>query len=195
MSKACRVKYIDENYKDFPDLRDRLTDIYHNIWRQITDSKLFRQYGNDPATATYLFSSRKTLQNKKQRDFITKLNEIFNAPKGTSVVVAKATKAGNNFKAVVNVHPVAQQEYDKLQQTKSRVQGTLFEVEKVMPISEVTDEEISEIYRDKADYLKVQNLPVIPYYVFKSKARKLEDALKKIDGSTKETILEALKCL
>jgi len=126
MSNKCRVKYIDKNFSKFPELRERLTDIYHDIWKQITDSNLFRQYGSGPS-ATYLFSSKGTEQNRKQTELIQKINKSVNAPEGTSVIQEKLTKAGNNSKVMISVYPVAQQEYDKIQQSKPSTQGTLFQ--------------------------------------------------------------------
>jgi len=128
MSNNCRVKYIDKNFSEYPELRDKLTDIYHDVWRQITGSKLFREYGSGPS-ATYLFSSPGTEQNKKQIELIKKINKSLNTPEGTSVIQSKPTKAGNNAKVVINVHPIAQQEYNKIQQSKPPTQGTLFQKE------------------------------------------------------------------
>jgi len=128
MSNKCRVKYIDKNFSEFPELRERLTDIYHDVWKQITDSNLFREYGSGP-NATYLFSSTETEQNRKQRELIQEINKSVNAPEGTSVVQPKLTKAGNNSKVMISVYPIAQQEYDKIQQSKPPTQGTLFQKE------------------------------------------------------------------
>ena len=123
MSNKCRVTYIDRQFKEYPELKERLTDVYHDIWKQITNSKLFREYGSGP-NATYLFSAPGTEQNKKQIALIKKINESVNAPEGTSVIQSKPTKAGNNSKVVISVHPIAQQEYDNL---NIPVQGTLFQ--------------------------------------------------------------------
>ena len=125
MSNKCRVKYIDKNFSEFPELREKLTDIYHDVWKQITGSGLFREYGSGP-NATYLFSDRGTDKYRKQQELIQKINKSVNAPEGTSVVKSELTKAGNNSKVMINVYPIAQQEYDKLQPP---TQGTLFQKE------------------------------------------------------------------
>ncbi len=192
MASACTVKYIQNNYKGYPDLISKLTDIYHEVWRKIDSSKLFRVYGSGP-TATYLLSSKGTTQYKKQVEFAKKLNIDYNVPKGSSIIRSELTKAGNNTKILVNVHSIAQQVYEELQRAKPAIQGELFAEQRV--IEPISDVEIADIYRDKIDYLKVQNLPIVPFFIFKSKARNLEDSLRKMNNSTKETILEALKCL
>lgn len=109
----CKVKYIESVYGEYPKLTDRLTTIYHSVWDTIESSKLFRQYG-EGKNATYLFSSPNTEQNKKQIDLIKSINEKYNTPEGKSIVQSKPTKAGNNMSVQVVVHPIAQQEYDKL---------------------------------------------------------------------------------
>jgi len=144
MSNNCRVKYIDKNFSEYPELRDKLTDIYHDIWKQITGSKLFREYGNGP-NATYLFSSKGTEQNKKQITFIEKINKSVNAPEGTSVVKSKLTKAGNNSKVMINVYPIAQQEYDKL--PKPPTQGKLFQL-KGATVSSITSPKTLALIKD-----------------------------------------------
>jgi cytidylate kinase len=119
---SCKVKYIENNYRaDHPILADRLTDIYHSVWKSITKSNLFRKYG-EGNTATYLFSPAGTGQNKKQLELINKINKEFNAPEGKSLVRSKLTVAGNNSKVEVDVNPLAQQEWEKI-----AVQGTLFQ--------------------------------------------------------------------
>jgi cytidylate kinase len=119
---SCKVKYIENNYRaDHPILADRLTDIYHSVWKSITKSNLFRKYG-EGNTATYLFSPAGTGQNKKQLELISKINKEFNAPEGKSLVRSKLTVAGTNSKVEVDVNPLAQQEWEKI-----AVQGTLFQ--------------------------------------------------------------------
>ena len=119
---SCKVKYIENNYRaDHPILADRLTDIYHSVWKSITKSNLFRKYG-EGNTATYLFSPAGTGQNKKQLELISKINKEFNAPEGKSLVRSKLTVAGNNSKVEVDVNPLAQQEWEKI-----ATQGTLFQ--------------------------------------------------------------------
>jgi hypothetical protein len=119
---SCKVKYIENNYRaDHPILADRLTDIYHSVWKSITKSNLFRKYG-EGNTATYLFSPAGTGQNKKQLELINKINKEFNAPEGKSLVRSKLTVAGNNSKVEVDVNPLAQQEWEKI-----ATQGTLFQ--------------------------------------------------------------------
>ena len=119
---SCKVKYIENNYRaDHPILADRLTDIYHSVWKSITKSNLFRKYG-EGNTATYLFSPAGTGQNKKQLELINKINKEFNAPEGKSLVRSKLTVAGTNSKVEVDVNPLAQQEWEKI-----AVQGTLFQ--------------------------------------------------------------------
>ncbi len=119
---SCKVKYIENNYRaDHPILADRLTDLYHSIWKSITKSNLFRKYG-EGNTATYLFSPAGTGQNKKQLELINKINKEFNAPEGKSLVRSKLTVAGTNSKVEVDVNPLAQQEWEKI-----AVQGTLFQ--------------------------------------------------------------------
>lgn len=119
---SCKVKYIENNYRaEHPILADRLTDIYHSVWKNITKSNLFRKYGSGN-TATYLFSPAGTGQNKKQLELINKINKEFNAPEGKSLVRSKLTVAGSNSKVEVDVNPLAQQEWEKI-----AVQGTLFQ--------------------------------------------------------------------
>jgi hypothetical protein len=144
MSNVCRVPYIDRQFGEYPQLANRLTDIYHDVWKQITGSGLFREYGSGP-NATYLFSSPGTAQNKKQVELIQKINKSLNTPEGKSVVQSKLTKAGNNAKVVINLHPIAQQEYNKL--PKPPTQGTLFQLNKVATPKAVFEEkEKMEIY-------------------------------------------------
>ena len=144
MSNTCRVKYIDRQFKDYPELANRLTDIYHDVWKKITGSGLFREYGSGPS-ATYLFSNPGTDQNKKQIALIQKINKSVNAPEGTSVIQSKSTKTGNNKKVIVSVHPIAQQEYDKI--IKTPTQGTLFQLNKVAtPKPVFEDAEKMKIY-------------------------------------------------
>jgi hypothetical protein len=110
----CKVKYIETEYReDYPKLADRLTDIYHSIWKSITESNLFRKYGTGD-NATYLFSKAGTQENAKQLALINEINKKYNSPLGKSLISSKLTKAGNNASVQVNVHPLAQQEYDKL---------------------------------------------------------------------------------
>ena len=144
MSNVCRVPYIDRQFGEYPQLANKLTDIYHDVWKQITGSGLFREYGSGP-NATYLFSSPGTAQNKKQIALIEKINKSVNAPQGTSVIQSRPTKAGNNAKVVISVHPIAQQEYDKL--PKNPTQGTLFQLNKAATPKAVFEEkEKMEIY-------------------------------------------------
>jgi hypothetical protein len=58
----------------------------------------------------------------------------------------------------------------------------------------ITDADIANIYKDKVDYFKAQNLPVESLESFSTRAKKLESNLKKINAS-KENILESIKCL
>lgn len=144
MSNKCRVKYIDKNFSEYPELREKLTDVYHDVWKKITGSGLFREYGSGP-NATYLFSNTGTEQNKKQIKLIADINKSVNAPEGTSVVQPKLTKAGNNSKVMISVYPIAQQEYDKL--LKPPTQGTLFQLNKVAtPKAVFEDAEKMKIY-------------------------------------------------
>jgi hypothetical protein len=113
MSNICRVKYIDRQFSKYPDLREKLTEIYHNIWSDINGSNLFRKYG-EGANATLLFSSPNTEQYKKQTELISSVSRKYGYPEGTSAVKAEKTKSLSNDKVLVNVHPIAQQEYDKL---------------------------------------------------------------------------------
>lgn len=113
--KGCKVTYIERYYrKESPKLADKLTDIYHDIWNEITGSNLFtRKYGEGP-NATYLFSARGTEQNKKQNALIDKINKMFGAPNGKSVIKLEPTKSGMNAKVSVDVHPIAKTELNKL---------------------------------------------------------------------------------
>ncbi len=111
---SCKVTYIEQEYREnYPKLADRLTDIHNQIFEDVKKSKLFRQYGDGP-TPTFLFSGVGTEANKKQISFIKELNKKYNTPEGYSVISSKPTKAGNNTKILVNIHPLAQQEYYKL---------------------------------------------------------------------------------
>ena len=107
---SCKVTYIENQYrKNYPKLADRLTNIYHDAWKEITSSKLFRKYGEGD-TATYLVSSSGTAQNQKQRNLIDSINKKY----GGDIVQVKPTASGMNSKVVVNVHPVANKEFNKL---------------------------------------------------------------------------------
>ncbi len=122
---ACKVKYIEQEYrKNYPELADKLNQKYADIWKDIADSNLFRKYGDGP-TATYLFSKIGTEQNQKQINFIAELNAKYNVPQGKSLIQSAFTQAGNNKKVLVNVHPLAQGEWSKLQKPE---QGTLFQL-------------------------------------------------------------------
>ena len=122
---ACKVKYIEQEYrKNYPELADKLNQKYADIWKDIADSNLFRKYGDGP-TATYLFSKIGTEQNQKQINFIAKLNAKYETPQGKSIIQSAFTQAGNNKKVLVNVHPLAQGEWSKLQKPE---QGTLFQL-------------------------------------------------------------------
>ena len=122
---ACKVKYVEQEYrKNYPELADKLNQKYTDIWKDITDSNLFRKYGDGP-TATYLLSKAGTEQQQKQVNFIAKLNEKYETPQGKSIIQGAPTKAGNNTKILVNVHPLAQGEWSKLQKPE---QGTLFQL-------------------------------------------------------------------
>lgn len=106
----CKVKYIENQYrKNYPQLADRLTTIYNDAWKEITSSKLFRKYGegND---ATYLFSSSDTAQNQKQRNLIDSINKKY----GGNIVKLKTTSSGMNSKVTIDVHPIADKEWNKL---------------------------------------------------------------------------------
>lgn len=131
MSNTCRVRYIDQNYKNYPELRDRLTDVYHEIWGKINKSNLFRKYGEGP-NATFLFSSPDTKQYEKQIELIRDLSSEYGYPEGTSAVQAEMTKSLYNRKVLVNIHPIANQEYTKIQQNKP-IQGTLFQLSLTEP--------------------------------------------------------------
>lgn len=125
INMACRVKYVEQEYRqNYPQLADKLNEKYEAIWKDITDSNLFRKYG-EGGSATYLFSKPGTEQNNKQIDFISELNKKYQAPEGTSVIKSQPTKTGNNAKVLVNVHPLAQVEWNKLQKPE---QGTLFQL-------------------------------------------------------------------
>lgn len=106
----CKVPYIEKYYRQqSPKLADRLTDVYHSVWKEITGSKLFRKY-TEGNSATYLFSSNGTAQNQKQRNLVNSINERF----GAKVVKLEPTKSGMNSKVTVDVHPIAKTEYNKL---------------------------------------------------------------------------------
>ena len=106
----CKVKYIENQYrKNYPALADRLTTIYNDAWKEITGSKLFRQYGEGDS-ATYLFSSSGTAQNQKQRNLVDSINRKY----GENIVKLKPTSSGMNSKVTIDVHPLAQKEWTKL---------------------------------------------------------------------------------
>ncbi len=106
----CKVRYIENQYrKNYPQLADRLTTIYNDAWKEITSSKLFRKYGEGD-NATYLFSSSGTAQNQKQRNLIDAINKKY----GGNVVKLKTTSSGMNSKVTIDVHPIAEQEWKKL---------------------------------------------------------------------------------
>jgi len=122
---ACKVRYIEQEYrKNYPELADKLNQKYAAIWKDIADSDLFRKYGEGD-TATYLFSKPGTEQNQKQINLIAKLNAKYETPQGKSIIQSAPTKTGNNMKVLVNVHPLAQGEWSKLQKP---AQGTLFQL-------------------------------------------------------------------
>jgi len=124
---GCKVKYIENMFrKQYPELADKLTDIYNQAWRDISRSGLFREY-KDNGKLTYLFSKINSEQNKKQAEFIKKLNEKYNVPKGQSLFGSKPTISGYNTKILIDVRPLAQQEYDKIEKGKSQ-QGRLFQL-------------------------------------------------------------------
>ena len=106
----CKVRYIENQYrKKYPALADRLTTIYNDAWKEITSSKLFRKYG-DGDDATYLFSSSGTAQNQKQRNLIDSINKKY----GGNIVKLKTTSSGMNSKVTIDVHPIAEKEFNKL---------------------------------------------------------------------------------
>ena len=106
----CKVRYIENQYrKNYPALADRLTTIYNDAWKEITSSKLFRKYG-DGDDATYLFSSSGTAQNQKQRNLIDSINKKY----GGNIVKLKTTSSGMNSKVTVDIHPIAEKEWSKL---------------------------------------------------------------------------------
>jgi len=106
----CKVKYIETQYrKNYPALADRLTTIYNDAWKEITGSKLFRKYGEGD-NATYLFSSSGTAQNQKQRNLIDSINKKY----GGNIAKLKTTASGMNSKIVIDVHPIAEKEWNKL---------------------------------------------------------------------------------
>jgi hypothetical protein len=106
----CKVRYIENQYrKNYPQLADRLTTIYNDAWKEITSSKLFRKYG-DGDNATYLFSSSGTAQNQKQRNLVDSINKKY----GGNIVKLKTTSSGTNSKVTVDVHPIAEKEWSKL---------------------------------------------------------------------------------
>jgi hypothetical protein len=106
----CKVRYIENQYrKKYPALADRLTTIYNDAWKEITSSKLFRKYG-DGDDATYLFSSSGTAQNQKQRNLIDSINKKY----GGNIVKLKTTSSGMNSKITIDVHPIAEKEFNKL---------------------------------------------------------------------------------
>ena len=107
---TCKVKYIENQYrKNYPALADRLTDIHNDAWKEITGSKLFRKYGEGD-NATYLFSSSGTAQNQKQRNLVESINKKY----GGNIAQLKTTSSGMNSKVIINVHPIAEKEWGKL---------------------------------------------------------------------------------
>ena len=106
----CKVRYIENQYrKNYPALADRLTTIYNDAWKEITGSKLFRKYGEGD-NATYLFSSSGTAQNQKQRNLIDAINKKY----GGNIVKLKTTSSGMNSKVTIDVHPIAEKEWNRL---------------------------------------------------------------------------------
>ena len=106
----CKVRYIENQYrKNYPALADRLTQIHNDAWKEITGSKLFRKYGEGD-NATYLFSSSGTAQNQKQRNLVESINKKY----GGNIAQLKTTSSGMNSKIIVNVHPIAEKEWTKL---------------------------------------------------------------------------------
>ena len=130
---SCKVTYIEQEYrKNYPQLADRLTTVHNQIFEDVKNSKLFRQYG-DGETPTLLFSKIGSEANKKQIAFIKGLNKKYNTPEGYSVISSSPTKAGNNTKVLVNIHPLAQQEYYKLNPQLRMFQITGTEGSKASP--------------------------------------------------------------
>ena len=105
--KSCTPKYIKDNFANYPNLAERLTNIHDNIWNRIIDSDLFRKYGD-----IYLFSKPNTEQNNKQIDLISKIKKEFNIPESSKVIKSAPTQVGNNMKVLVNVSSLAQQEWN-----------------------------------------------------------------------------------
>lgn len=150
MSQNCRVAYIDKNYKTVdPKLADRLTDIYHEIWKEITSSKLFREYKGEGGRTTYLFSKVGTQQNKEQIKLIRSINERFNQSNNKSLIDSKDTASGYNKKVLVDIRGIAQQEYNKII-ASTGIQGTLFQKTGGTVSSRASEETISTI----KDFLK-----------------------------------------
>ena len=170
MSNVCRVKYIDRQFSKYPDLREKLTEIYHNIWSDINASNLFRKYG-EGANATFLFSSPNTELYNKQNELISSVSRKYGYPEGTSAVKAEKTKSLSNDKVLVNVHPIAQQEYDKLIGQKEFAQREREEMERGGYTEEQRGEffqikdifnSISEIEKTLKPINKSADEPVVP---------------------------------
>lgn len=102
----CKINYIENSYRETsPQLADRLTEVFHAIWKDIKDSELFRPYGD-----VHLLSKAKTKKRIKQEEFLQKINAKYNTTNNRPLVSAKLTSTGLNEKVVVNIHPIAQQE-------------------------------------------------------------------------------------
>jgi hypothetical protein len=116
-----------------------------------------------------------------------------------NVILPKEFEVRDETKPVetkpVETKTAEEQEIDDLPDWAKEQLGLSKDKAQQKVIEPISDVEIAEIYRDKVEYLKVLNLPTPSYQEFKSKARNLEDSLRKMKNSTKETILEALKCL
>lgn len=102
----CKINYIENTYREkSPQLANRLTEVFHAIWKDLKDSELFRPYGD-----VHLLSKVKTKQRIKQEEFLQKINAKYNTTNNKPLVSAKLTSTGLNEKVVVNIHPIAQQE-------------------------------------------------------------------------------------
>ena len=62
----------------------------------------------DGDDATYLFSSSGTAQNQKQRNLIDSINKKY----GGNIVKLKTTSSGMNSKVTIDVHPIAEKEFN-----------------------------------------------------------------------------------
>jgi len=113
---SCKVKYIEQSYRSkLPKLADRLTKVYHAIWREVTTGKTFEKFGQGK-TVTYLYSPAGSVRNGQQLALANKINEKY----GAKVIDGMDTSSKKRKKVIVDVHGIAASELEKLQMEEAQ---------------------------------------------------------------------------